>query len=223
MRRRSALPPWKRYEDFCRHVDVPRGYVLFAAGLGLLAVLIGNSLVTGWSADSGIDKGATAVVIAALVCGAAFVYARGRRKREARLREIHARALARAVEVHAFSTRFKVTAGDGYGKTVLLVDHALPAPEAQRIYAAARNWLGRLETDDRADEAARKLFGGRWVVPLSEVFGPEAGGVWLARDLASEPSPWRLLLLDPDDPDLFDTEAILPIRRQQDMLPIPKR
>ncbi|MFC0526978.1 hypothetical protein [Phytohabitans kaempferiae] len=193
-------PPIDTLEDFARRVDVPRTYLgaglilgLFAAtaALGTLGATVGGGLDTirPWGPLAGI------AVAIALTVAAVVAIRQGRREHPEQIRAQHQRYLSNPAPVlgQVYRTSFVVPAGDGWTPVVLVLDDRLGDERAGRVHAAVAAWCGRLGTDKKALEAAQRLFGSRGIVAVSEIFGDEADGGYLAREPHWQPG-WRLIL-----------------------------
>lgn len=205
---RPAPPRWKEFDDFCRHVSVP-GW--FGTGATLMFF---STIPAYWAWRRNEDAEPFQAFTVVLVAAAVAMFLTGavlliwhRFGRSGYLQRVHRRALERGVAVNVYPTSFRMINNSEGGPpthpTVLLIDARLPDAVAQKAYTVFTTWCASVFADEEAQSQAKKAVERRAVISLSEILGPEAARVWLAREEKTS-SPWRLLLLKPHNVELSD-------------------
>ena len=209
---RPPLPDWRDAEMFADRVRLrpttpsPWGTVGVGGFLVLLAVL------ACWRDRSAVLVWVLGVAAAICLLAGAFWMWWLPARQQHRLRRMHARALEHGVGGHAYRTDFSWHDGEGTPTPVFLVlDERLSADAAARTQHAVRIWLRRILADRASASAAQRMFGHRWAVVATEIFGSEATGAWLVLDQGGDDSPWRLLIDRPTGPEAYHHDEIMVI------------
>lgn len=196
---RPALPDWRDFDVFTRQVSVPptTPSPLGTVGVGLFFVLCA------WLKDFRGFFGIGFAVLAALlvIAGLCFLWYERPRQQQRRVCRVYGRCLAHGVGGHAYRTSFAYIWGENSSTettTSLLIDERLPDDAAAQLQHAVRIWLARVLADPHMKSQAADAYENRFVVPVSEIFGPEATGAWLIRDQEEDDTPWRLLIDRPN-------------------------
>ncbi|KWX22935.1 hypothetical protein AFM11_18240 [Mycolicibacterium wolinskyi] len=209
---RPEVPNWRDIEVFGSRVLLHPATPSPPATVGFGAFTAMLALLAWWKDHPTLLVGALGVAAAILVSVGCFWMWWVPARRERRLSRTHARALDYGVGAHAYRTRFTRPEESSQPRTTsLLIDERLPTFAASRLQHAVRDWLARVTADAAMNAEAVHLLGRRWVVPITEIFGPDAHGGWLVIDQGEDDTPWRLLIDRPDGPEEYFYDEVMAI------------
>jgi hypothetical protein len=189
----EPVPPW-RGGHFDGVVAVPASRLDDAAtdamlfgfgGVCAMAISFMWLILDGWRRAVILIVAAGCLLLG--LCGL-FLWRLARAKRESHVSGVRERAMVHGIAVHRRRTdlywRYEWGSNESSGYDVcldLLIDARLPAERIDHIRRASVAWTHRLPRRGKripAPGAMRRFGSRRTLVPLQDIFGPEAAGAW---------------------------------------------